>query len=426
MVQSTDFISSHHERRAGTGVLLMLALVWNVRIAHAQRCPYYPTCTAVFGSVALPALSTDAATGVIRAEEKSPDGLFIDEIIGLSYNRSWNPATGFARDDPSQPTTWMGLESYWNGDMELNVDLAPANSGGFVRPLGFDAAYNGSITQLEVGGPPYASGAAGVMLQGGAGQLPSLLTIRDQPSRSSYTNMLDMQRADGTDSFVWRAGSIPRLNFALQNNFNATGFGNFGVMKFAGEWDYGEPVVDFESVGLSAVLLRSLPVTGDSFSRFRLLANGTAEWGPGNATVDTDLYRSAVSTIRTDGNLVVGGNLAVIGQKAALVTTASYGEREVYAVESPGEWFEDFGSSKLEDTSKAIRLDPVFRETISTDRQYHVFLTPNGRCTLYVSRKRPGYFTVKRLSPERECAFDYRIVAKRRGYEDVRLARFAQ
>jgi hypothetical protein len=418
------FIDENLARRA-VGALATLLIVCAGASVHAQQCPYYPACSAVFGSVAIPALSTDADTRILRAEEYSPDGLFMDEIIGLSFNRSWNPATGFARDDPSQPSTWMGLESYWNGSAELNVDIAPANSAGFLRPLGFDAAYNGSVTQLQVGGPPYTPGAAGVTLQGGAGRLLSLLTIRDQPGRSSYANMIDMQRADGTDSFVWRASGTPRLNFALQNNFNATGFGNFGVMKFAGEWDYGEPIFDFEAVGVSAILVRSLPVATDSSSRFRLLADGTQAWGPGNAPVDTNLYRSAVGTIRTDGNLVVGGNLTVMGQKAALVKTASYGQREVYAVESPEEWFEDFGNSTLKGNTKIIRLDPIFRETVISDRQYHVFLTPNGGCTLYVARKRPGYFTVKRLLGRGECGFDYRIVAKRRGYGDVRLAQFS-
>jgi hypothetical protein len=410
----------------GTRVVLYLLLAGFIiserRSVCAQECPDSPSCEAVFGSLELPTLSTNAANRVVHAEQASPDGAFMDELIGLSYNRSWNAMTAFGRDDATQPSTWMGLESYWNGNMELNIDISGPNSIAFSRPLGFDAAYNGSVTQLQVGGLPYARGAAGVMLQGGTGSLSSLLTITDQLGRSSYSNMLDMSRSDGTDSFVWRAGLIPRLNFALQENLNASGFGNFGVLKFAGEWDYGEPLLDFESVGTGAILLRSLPASTDSFSRFMVLANGTLKWGPGNLAPDTDLYRSATSSIRTDGNLIVGGNLAVIGQKAALVTTASYGQREVYAVESPGEWFEDFGSARLVGAQAVVKVDPVFGETVSTGRQYHVFLTPSGKCSLYVADKEPTFFKVKRLAGWRHCAFDYRIVAKRRGYEDVRLA----
>jgi len=69
-----------------------------------------------------------------------------------------------------------------------------------------------------------------------------------------------------------------------------------------------------------------------------------------------------------------------------------------------------------------VRVDPVFGETVSTDREYHVFLTPSGRCSLYVADKELTFFRVKRLTGSLGCAFDYRIVAKRKGYENVRLA----
>jgi hypothetical protein len=90
-------------------------------------------------------------------------------------------------------------------------------------------------------------------------------------------------------------------------------------MKFAGEWDFGEPVMDFESLGINAMLLRSLPGTNDTFARFTVRADGMQTWGLGSQAVDTDLYRSASSTLATDGNLIVGGNLDVLGHKAALV-----------------------------------------------------------------------------------------------------------
>jgi hypothetical protein len=320
----------------------------------------------------------------------------------------------------------MGLESYWNGNMELNIDMTPPQSTINRRPFGFDAAYNGSVAELLIGGSPFGTGAAGVKLQGGTGSLNSLFTIGDQAGRSASANMLDMMRSDGTDSFVWKAGGIPRLNFALQQNINAAGLGNSGVLKFGGEWDFGEPVINFESVGLNSILLRSQPLPTDSYSRFMLQGSGAMLWGPGNNSQDTDLYRSAPATVRTDGNFIVGGNLDVIGQKAALVTTASYGKREIYAVESPGEWFEDFGSGRLSGGQDVVKLDPVFGETVNTDRQYHVFLTPDGRCTLYITDKKTHSFAVRRMGGSRHCAFDYRIVARRRGYENVRLTRIAK
>jgi hypothetical protein len=153
-----------------------------------------------------------------------------------------------------------------------------------------------------------------------------------------------------------------------------------------------------------------------------MIADGELDWGSGAEPVDTDLYRSATGTLSTDGTFVIGGNLRVLGSKAALVQTASYGQREVYAVESPGQWFEDFGDSKLYHGRSVVHIDPVFGQTVNTSYTYHVFLTANGPCTLYVAQKLPASFIVKSPDESQSCSFDYRIVAKRKGYEHIRLA----
>ena len=402
-------------------VMTLAVGIFSAKAVSAQQCPDSPDCAATFGSLVLPSLTSDAANRVAHAEEASPDGLFTDNLIGLSYNRSWNSANGFTADDSTQPSTWMGFESYWSGSSELNIDLRAPNASSFLRPFGFVASYTGASTLLEIGGPPYVAGAAGVTLAGGTSQGASLVTILDQTNRSSHSNMLAMTRQNGTSSAAWKAGGTPRVNFALQSNLDANGFGNYGVLKFVGEWDFGEPVLDFESLGVGATLLRSLPGTTDTYARFAVRADGKETWGLGSQAVDTALYRSAPATLTTDGNLVVGGNLDVLGQKAALVNTTSFGKREVYAVESPGEWFEDFGSGTLSAGKATISIEPIFKETITTTDRYHVFLTPNSRCILYVSRKTSTAFTVRALNGSRKCGFDYRIVAKRKGYESVRL-----
>jgi hypothetical protein len=61
---------------------------------------------------------------------------------------------------------------------------------------------------------------------------------------------------------------------------------------------------------------------------------------------------------------------------------------------------------------------------VDTGSDYHVFLTPNGDCRgLYVTQKSPSSFVVRELGGGHSTlSFDYRIVAKRKGYEQVRLA----
>jgi len=93
-------------------------------------------------------------------------------------------------------------------------------------------------------------------------------------------------------------------------------------------------------------------------------------------------------------------------------------------MQSTENWFEDFGSAQLSHGSTAISLDPTFLETVNTAVDYHVFLTPNGDCKgLYVANKSASGFEVRELGGgASSVSFDYRIVARRKGYENIRLA----
>ena len=96
----------------------------------------------------------------------------------------------------------------------------------------------------------------------------------------------------------------------------------------------------------------------------------------------------------------------------------------LYSMESPEVWFEDFGGGQLREGVAEIALEPTFAQTVNTENgDFRVFLTPNGDCQgLYVARKTAASFEVRELGGGKSSvAFDYRIVAKRRGYEAVRL-----
>jgi hypothetical protein len=124
-----------------------------------------------------------------------------------------------------------------------------------------------------------------------------------------------------------------------------------------------------------------------------------------------------------NGNVRINGNLSATGTKSAVVKTQDYGTRTLYAVESPENWFQDFGSGQLTNGTAVITIDPVYAETVNLADDYHVFFTPMGDCALYVTDKTPTSFTVKALGGQTcSIAFDYNIVAKRLGYETVRLA----
>lgn len=116
------------------------------------------------------------------------------------------------------------------------------------------------------------------------------------------------------------------------------------------------------------------------------------------------------------------GDTVATGSKSAAVQTQDFGPRKLYAMESPQNWFEDFGSTELVNGSATVAIEPVFAQTVNLNMDYYVFLTPLGDCPLYVAEKTSLDFTVRAMGGQ-DCsiAFDYRIVALRLGYEDLRL-----
>jgi hypothetical protein len=124
-------------------------------------------------------------------------------------------------------------------------------------------------------------------------------------------------------------------------------------------------------------------------------------------------------------SMFTNGNLECSGTKSAVVPV-SEGARRValYAIEGPENWFEDAGSGQLANGMAVVNLEPIFGETVNTNMEYRVFLTPNGDCKgLYVAQKSANSFVVRELGGgASNISFDYRIMAKRKGYENVRLA----
>jgi len=100
--------------------------------------------------------------------------------------------------------------------------------------------------------------------------------------------------------------------------------------------------------------------------------------------------------------------------------------RSLYGMASPEAWFEDFGSAALKDGKATVRIDPTFARTVNLEVDYHVYLTLvcDDLILLGVTDKGSTSFSVQGATLDGKpstCSFDYRIVAKQRGYEDLRL-----
>jgi hypothetical protein len=224
------------------------------------------------------------------------------------------------------------------------------------------------------------------------------------------------------------------INSAAQEEGFASGsstevFGDYGVFEGANT-TIGEPP--------------DAGIYGETTSGFGAI--GVSDSGQGGTFVSSDsaaggvptVYINNISATATDpvfiatGGVVGGecytdtsGDLTCTGTKSAVVAVDN-GTRYVklYAVESPKNWFEDAGSGMLYGGSAVVTLDSTFAQTVNSGEDYHVFLTPNGECKgLYVSQKTEESFVVRELGGgTSNIAFDYRIMAARKGYENVRFA----
>ena len=89
-----------------------------------------------------------------------------------------------------------------------------------------------------------------------------------------------------------------------------------------------------------------------------------------------------------------------------------------------GSWVEDFGEGRLVSGRCHIELDQLFMETVTIDDKnpMKVFVELGGRCEgVYVEKGLSGFDVTELRDGRSNVAFDYRVVAKRRGFEDKRL-----
>jgi hypothetical protein len=126
---------------------------------------------------------------------------------------------------------------------------------------------------------------------------------------------------------------------------------------------------------------------------------------------------SGVCSFSTTGKGVCSGGMS------SVAAGASGRSLEMPAMFTTENWYEDFGTGQLQNGRATVILESDFAELVNTGVEYHVFLTPRGDCNgLYVGSQTAGSFEVRELrGGNANIAFDYRVVAKRRGMESVRL-----
>ena len=125
------------------------------------------------------------------------------------------------------------------------------------------------------------------------------------------------------------------------------------------------------------------------------------------------------------GSVFIDGDLTLTGLKGAVVPHTDGTHRLLCAIESPESWFEDFGEATLDKGRADVALDADFATLVSVEKgAYHVFLTPYGETKgLYVAQRTASGFHVReQQGGTSNATFAYRIVAKRKGVANGRLA----
>jgi hypothetical protein len=209
------------------------------------------------------------------------------------------------------------------------------------------------------------------------------------------------------------------------------GFGSAGAAGVRGTSFTGTGVSGSGQVGVSgtAYSLAGTGVSGLVYDgggeNVGVRGESQSSQGVGVLAVNTrsGLALATNGSAAVDGDMVVYGDFYVKGNKASLAEVPGGKKVALYAIESPENWFEDFGSGRLQKGSARVPIKEDFSETVNTGTAYHIFLTPKGNCNgLYVAQQTATSFEVRELNGgTTDIPFDYRIVAKRRGHESQRL-----
>ena len=114
----------------------------------------------------------------------------------------------------------------------------------------------------------------------------------------------------------------------------------------------------------------------------------------------------------------VSGDLSVLGSKARCVKTKDYGQRRLYAYETPTPYFGDIGEAVIaEDGLCYVPIDPVFAQCVSLEG-YQVFLQAYGESPVCLEERRYDHFQV---SGTPGTVFAWELKAKQIDFDQFRM-----
>ncbi|MBN1424907.1 hypothetical protein JXA88_10155 [Candidatus Fermentibacteria bacterium] len=206
---------------------------------------------------------------------------------------------------------------------------------------------------------------------------------------------------------------------------STSGIGVSGTAAATTGSAYGGSFVSHSVDGTAVYGIADMHGVGQSFGGWFQSSSNAGRGVHGVAAHPTGYtYGVYGMTLSTHGyGVYYSGGLAGTGTKSCVVKT-SKGPTLMYCQESPENWFEDFGEARLVNGRCRVELDPLFQETVTIDEAnpLHVFVELHDECEgVYVKRGLSGFEVVELRRGTSHVSFSYRVVAKRKGFEDNRL-----
>jgi len=313
---------------------------------------------------------------------------FAGPITGNSGNTMYaiqgNTSSGYAIQGYATGTSGYGVNGYSTGNGGIGVyGNATGNANGAIYPIGvLGHVFSGTAVQ-------------GVLDEAGSGQAAVL------GQANGHSAIYTAFQGYGLDAGVW--GDVADSSVA-------TGMAIAGTAdnSYAG-------VFENNSASWPALFVHNSGTAGTGVTASAAVEKGATQKG----SFTTMMVGGPGGTCGIGGS----GDFTCTGQIKSLVATAGERTVETYSMQSPENWIEDFGSAELHSGSAVVTIDPAFAVIVSGVTDYRIFLTPNGDSKgLYVTNKTASSFEVRESGGgTASIGFDYRIVAKRRGFENQRL-----
>lgn len=252
---------------------------------------------------------TDGRRVLFWAEITGPDGTTVDlDTLVPVPAPDGSPAA--EQGPPGASAYQLAVEQGFTGTVtewlaSLVGPQGPPGATGATGPKGDTGATGATGPKGDAGtqgeqGPTGATGPQPPL--GAAGDGPTVALRSDDPTTTNArtpTAHASTHGTGGTDPVTVAQSQVTGLATALA-----------ALLPLGGGTMTGTTNATLADAGTTA---EASLVSGDTFDRFRRYTDGKQEWGSGGAARDTNLYRDAANSLRTDDALTIALALRHLG-----------------------------------------------------------------------------------------------------------------